>query len=114
MTMKHMNMYAMYGDKTNQILFSYLQNKTYMHKHKYYSPLSKKNMHISQILLPLFVNHQQKGNSTKQIFSPFLSKIKRSRRGKTYKTKEILLPLFCSKPRINKGLNIKILIPIKI
>ena len=72
------NMYANEGvnmlskHKPNQILFLLfaIQN-IYMHKHKYYSslskenkyfsPLSKENMHISQILLPIFVNHQQKG-----------------------------------------------------
>ena len=69
-------MYANEGDKhakhkTNQILFLLFAKQTYMHKHKYYSPLSKEdkyfsslskeNMHISQILLPLFVNHQQRG-----------------------------------------------------
>jgi len=92
-------MYANVGDRTcnhsinqilnqiiNQIFFSYyLQTITYMHEHKNFSPLHKEDMHIkSQILLPLFVNHQQRGQSefkSNKFFSPFLSRTKRSRRG---------------------------------
>ena len=70
----------------NQIFFSYyLQTITYIHEHKIFSPLHKEDMHIkSQILLPLFVNHQQRGQSefkSNKFFSPFLSRTKRSRRG---------------------------------
>ena len=68
--MRHINMYANVGVnmlikhktksfypfcKTKHIC---INNK----EDKYYSPLSNENMHIyTQILLPLFVNHQQRG-----------------------------------------------------
>ena len=57
----------------------------YQLKHHKHHICKNVSMHINktQIFLPLFVNHQQRGKSIKHIdtFSPFLSETKRSRRG---------------------------------
>ena len=78
----------MYGDKPNQIFFSYLQTKTYMHEHKFFTPLNKENMHI-------------KISNSSQFFSPFLSIINKGVKAKQIKTN--FLPLFVRNKEPKKG-----------
>ena len=62
--------------KTKHICIKHKYYSPLSKKDKYFSPLSKENMHISQILLPLFVNHQQRGeskNTTNKFSPPFWS-----------------------------------------
>ena len=73
-------------DEPNQIFFSYyLQTITYMHEHKFFTPLNKENMHI-----------------TLKFFSPFLSIINKGVKVKQNHQKKFSPP-FCPKQRTKEG-----------
>ena len=69
-----------------KFFFSYLQNKTYMHKHKSFSPFmnkARKTCIYTKILLPLFVNHQQRGKVKQKQCSPSLCQKQKSTKVKS-------------------------------
>ena len=79
--MRHINMYANEDSSNSYLLTFAKQNKHICININLFA----KDMHInSQILLPLFVTHQQRGQSkikSNKFFSPFMSKKQRDQEG---------------------------------